>query len=63
MWKVQGADASKSWVGRAEPLRDNSIAQRAGVSEVPDDPLSTARREPGIFVHVHPVLLRIAEAS
>ena len=27
------------------------------------NPLSTARREPGILVHVHPVLPRIAEAS
>jgi hypothetical protein len=37
--------------------------QRVPAINLPYDPLSTARREPSILVHVHPVLPRLAEAS
>src|SRR5215471_5022518 len=42
-------------------LRDG--LRRLPALDLPYNPLSTARREPGILVHVHPVLPRIAEAS
>ena len=37
--------------------------RRLPALHLPHDPLSTKRRQPGILVHVHPVLPRIAEAS
>ena len=53
-----------------KPLQTNRrrlrLRQRPAASAAYDlshDPLSTKRREPGILVHVHPVLPRIAEAS
>src|ERR1700758_82621 len=47
--------------GDAGGLRDG--LRRLPALNLPYNPLSTARREPGILVHVHPVLPRIAEAS
>jgi hypothetical protein len=37
--------------------------RRLPALHLPHDPLSTKWRQPGILVHVHPVLPRIAEAS
>jgi hypothetical protein len=46
------------------PRRAHSLALgRLPALHLPYNPLSTARRKPGILVHVHLVLPRIAEAS
>src|SRR5947209_4501436 len=48
---------------RADACGFGNGLRRLPALDLPYNPLSTARREPGILVHVHPVLPRIAEAS
>ena len=45
------------------PTASATASSRLPALHLPYNPLSTARRGPGILVHVHPVLPRIAEAS
>ncbi len=48
---------------RADACGFGDGLRRLPALHLPYNPLSTTRREPGILVHVHPVLPRIAEAS
>src|SRR5262249_11511877 len=48
---------------RADACGFGDGLRRLPARNLPYNPLSTKRREPGILVHVHPVLPRIAEAS
>src|ERR1700758_4357925 len=48
---------------RADACGFRDGLRRLPALNLPYNPVSTARREPGILVHVHPVLPRIAEAS
>src|SRR6516164_737275 len=48
---------------RADACGFGNGLRRLPARNLPYNPLSTKRREPGILVHVHPVLPRIAEAS
>jgi hypothetical protein len=61
-----GGDAMQAHLRTVRGQTPAASATASGVCPLatcPYNPLSTKRREPGILVHVHPVLPRIAEAS